>query len=164
MMKTCCYCGSQIEPNEQHYYCDFCEMKIGKANVQQDGKRKNFLQESQPSNIDAEKSTPELMTYTTIELMFMLKIARKERSDTYHTRHTFIQAMKTGADEFQNGERYTYDMYDYWTRKCLVLENLIRERIGYIPHKLTESYIQNLAARMEESTKKRMTLRKARSI
>ncbi|WP_085520915.1 hypothetical protein [Tuberibacillus sp. Marseille-P3662] len=162
-MKTCCYCGSDVHPYSKHYYCHFCEMIIDSSDVQENGNRKDFLPKTQPSNIDVEKSTPELMTYTTIELLFMLKIARKERSETYHNRHIFIQAMKSEASRFQDGERYTYDLYEYWTRKCFVLENLVRERIGYIPFKLTESYIQNLAARMEQSTKKRMTIKKGKN-
>jgi hypothetical protein len=40
----------------------------------------------------------------------------------------------------------------------------IRERIGYIPVKLTESYIQNLAAKMDESTKKDMVIQQPKPI
>jgi hypothetical protein len=133
-------------------------MKLKYEDVQENGKRKNLLPDSQPSLTDLNKSTPELMKLTTVELLCLLKFARKERADIYKRRYTFIQAMKEGADEFSEAERYTFREYEKATRKCFVLENLIRERIGYYPAKLTDSYIQNLAAKMEESLKKDMVI------
>lgn len=104
------------------------------------------------------------MRLTTIELLYLLKFARKERSTTYHQRYTFIQAMKQGASEFKEGEQYTFSEYEHWTRKCFVLENLIRKRIGYYPSKITDSYIENLAVKMEESTKKDMVIQQPKPI
>lgn len=131
--------------------------------MQENGKRKNFLPDSQPAHDDLKRSTPELMTKTTIDLLFLLKFARAERSSIYRQRNVFIKALKTGDADFKEGEQYTFVEYEYWTRKCFVLENLIRERIGYVPAKLTESYLQNLAARMIESTKKDMVIQQPRS-
>jgi hypothetical protein len=157
-MKTCLYCGSKVESYQQHYYCDFCEMKIDRIDVQEDGKRKNLLPASQPTLEDLQKSTPELMRFSIVELLFLLKFARHERSSIYNQRYTFIQALKQGENQFKEGEQYTFKEYEFYTRKCFVLENLIRERIGYYPAKLTDSYIQTLAQKMDESTNKQMTI------
>lgn len=164
-MKTCAYCGSSvILMDGNDYYCSFCTMKLKYEDVQENGKRKNLLPVSQPSLSDLNKSTPELMCLSTVELLFLLKLARKERSDIYHRRYIFIRAMKEGADEFTEAEQYTFSEYEKATRKCFVLENLVRERIGYYPAKLTESYIQTLAARMKESAKKDMVIQQPKLI
>jgi hypothetical protein len=164
-MKTCAYCGSSIEIMDRNYcYCSFCVMKLKYEDVQENGKRKNFLPDSQPSLSDLNKSTPELMELTTVELLCLLKFARKERTDIYKRRYTFIRAMKEGAEEFSEAEQYTFSEYEKMTRKCFVLENIIRERIGYYPSKLTDSYIQNLAAKMEESLRKDMIIQKPKPI
>ena len=164
-MKTCPYCGSKVAPIDTYdYYCSFCSMKINYQDIQENGKRKNLLPTSQPSLSDLNKSTPELMCFSTVELLFLLKFARKERADIYKLRYTFIRAMKEGADEFTEAEEHTFSEYEKATRKCFVLENLIRERIGYYPATLTESYIQTLAGKMAESAKKDMVIQQPKSI
>jgi hypothetical protein len=164
-MKTCAYCGSSVKLMDRYnYYCSFCTMKLKYEDVQDNGKRKNLLPASQPSLSDLNKSTPDLMCLSTVELLFLLKFARKERADIYHRRYIFIQAMKEGASEFTEAEEYSFREYEKATRKCFVLENLVRERIGYYPSKLTESYIQTLAVRMEESVKKDMVIQQPKPI
>jgi hypothetical protein len=163
-MKTCPYCGSKIKTYNEHFYCEFCDMKQELDDIQENGKRKNLLPESQPSFFDLNKSTPELMRFSTFELLFLLKFARKKRTDIYKHRHLFIQAIKEGANELAGGEQYTYQQYEKVTRKCFVLENLIRERIGYYPAKITDPYLQNLAVKMKESAKKDMVIQQAEPI
>jgi hypothetical protein len=101
------------------------------------------LPTSQPTLNDLQKSTPELMRFNIVELLFLLKLARYERSFIYKQSQTFIQALKQGENQFDEGEQYTFKEYEFYTRKCFVLENLIWERIGYISVKLTESSIQS---------------------
>lgn len=158
-MKTCPYCGTQVKPYHHHFYCSFCDLKIDPKDVQENGKRKKLLPQAQPAHDTLYKSVPELTGLTIIELLYLLKMARKERTTVYGERYVFIQAMKKGAQEFQEGEQSSYQSYEYWTRKCFQLENLIRERIGYIPQQLTESYLQTLASKMIQSTKKDMLIK-----
>jgi hypothetical protein len=35
-------------------------------------------------------------------------VARSERSFIYYQRHTFIQAIKQGENQFKEGEQYTF--------------------------------------------------------
>lgn len=93
-------------------------MDLKGEDVQENGKRKNHLPASQPSLSDLNKSTPELMRFSTVELLFLLKFARKERADIYKQRYIFIRAMKEGADEFTDAEVYTFNEYEKATRKC----------------------------------------------
>ncbi|MDN4075453.1 hypothetical protein [Fictibacillus terranigra] len=164
-MKTCAYCGSQVTyKHSGDCYCSFCEMQLKLEDVQENGQRKNLLPACQPSLSDLNKTTPELMLLSTVELLCLLKFARKERADIYQKRYVFIQAMKQGAKEFSEAEHYTFIEYERATRKCFVVENLVRERIGYYPTKLTDSYIQTLAVRMEESAKKDMVIQQPKPI
>jgi hypothetical protein len=158
-MKTCPYCGSAVSfSNLDFGYCAFCEMKILYKDIQENGQRKQLLPESQPTLSDLKKSTPELRRLSTVELLFLLKWAREERATIYKQRYTFIRAMKQVVDEFAEAEQYTFKEYERATRKCFVLENLVRERLGYYPVKLTDSYIQNLAVKTEESGLKEMVI------
>lgn len=154
-MKTCPYCGSEVQLQVQFfYYCSFCQIKLKKEDVQENGERKSLLPQEQPSIEDVKKSTTELMKLTTLELLWLLKLARKERAEIYNNRFIFIQALKQGATKFEEAEKYTYQQYEYITRKCFVLENIIRERIGYIPPKISQKYITNLIEKLQLPTKK----------
>ncbi|MFD0051474.1 hypothetical protein ACFVHQ_19500 [Actinomycetes bacterium NPDC127524] len=158
-MKTCPYCGSGIKQLLSSYYCDFCELGIPREDIQEKGKRKDFLPELQPTVQDLSKSTREIMRFSIIELVLLLKLARKERANLYKQRYIFVQAIKQGAVEYREGEQYTFIEYEKMTRKCFVLENLIRERMGYYPTFITNSFIWKLAERMINSLQKDMVIR-----
>ncbi|PLT29804.1 hypothetical protein [Peribacillus deserti] len=158
-MKTCPYCGSEINQPLAPYYCSFCEMGITEEDIQEKGKRKDFLPEVQPTLQDLSKNTQELIRLSLIELVLLLKLARKERANLYKQRYIFIQAIKQGAEEYREGEQYTFIEYEKMTRKCFVLENLIRERMGYYPTFITNTFIRKLADRMIASLQKEMVIR-----
>jgi hypothetical protein len=163
-MKTCAYCGSAVQSLNGNYSCSFCSMILNNQDVQENGKRKDLLPNTIPSHSDLIKSTPELMCFSTVELLFLLKLARKERADIYKQRFVLLQAMKEGADEFSEAEAYAFSEYEKATRKCFVLENIIRERLGYYPTKLTDSYIQTLVTKIEESAKKEMVIQQPKPL
>ncbi|MCQ6267779.1 hypothetical protein M1K46_19305 [Fictibacillus sp. WQ 8-8] len=153
-MKTCPYCGSMVENREDHHECSFCEMVISFEDVQEDGKRKNVMPDHQPDIEDVHKTTPALMTYSTIELLYLLKIARSERFKTYESRRSILRALNHREDAYyRQGEKELYEQYNYWTRKCFVLENLVRDRQGYFPTKLSASYLEYLLFKIEKSSK-----------
>ncbi|TCN18404.1 hypothetical protein [Mesobacillus foraminis] len=163
-MKTCPYCGSLVELICSQFQCNYCELTLYPEDVQEDGDRKDFLPVSQPSYTELRKSTSELMELTTIELLYLLKFARAERRGIYANRKVFIQALKEGVEECVEGIRYTFNEYEYWTRKCFVLENLIRERMGYIPEKISDSYLDEIITKMKESQQKVMMISAGKSI
>lgn len=79
-METCPYCATSIQKDNQ-YYCSFCLMYI--HNVQRDGKREIIEYREHTSELDLDKSTPELMTLPTIELFHLLRLSRKIRKQKY---------------------------------------------------------------------------------
>jgi hypothetical protein len=58
-MKTCPYCGSGVQAHhQQHYYCGFCEMKLDRNEVQENGKRRNILPQKQPTSKTPKNTLP----------------------------------------------------------------------------------------------------------
>lgn len=50
--------------------------------------------------------------------------------------------------------------YEYLTRKVFVLENIIRERLGYVPRKITEAYLLSYLENIKKDKTSSMLLRK----
>jgi hypothetical protein len=141
-LKTCPYCGSSIERmNHQYYDCDFCCMKVDSRIVKENHERLDvrFRDFALDSYID--KTTPEIMTLSTFELLYLLKMIRKERNDMYYHMHLFHRAGKEGITGYNEVEKETGRDYMYYTKKAFVVENIIRTRLGYVPERITESYL-----------------------
>ena len=141
-MKTCPYCGSHIERmDHQNYYCDFCCMNIDIRIVKENHERLDVRFRDFVLDAYIDKTTPEIMILSTFELLYLLKLIRKERNDTYHLMNVFHQAGKEGITEYKEVEKETGRDYMYYTKKAFIVENLIRTRLGYVPERITESYL-----------------------
>lgn len=147
-MKTCPYCASELIKEEKLYYCDFCFMKgITPA---EDGERKSrYRSKFSIDHEDVNKTTPELMLYHTFDLLRLLKFLRDERRAYYHNIMTFRKAGLETA-EFKEIEKETGDQYERLTKKCWIVENLLKDRVGYIPSKVTDQLLATVEMRMEE--------------
>ncbi|WP_100401043.1 hypothetical protein [Bacillus sp. FJAT-44742] len=159
MKDTCPYCGSCLD---QNFYCDFCVMTILKEKVQTDHHRENVLVRDFVFRENAEKTTPELQSMTSFELMMLLKLIRKERATAYKLMTHFYRARKTGNPEYQDQEEDQGTDYQYWTKKMFVVENLLRERMVYIPQRLTDSYLEKMRDHIETMQHKPMYVRTSR--
>ncbi|PFP09211.1 hypothetical protein COJ90_21090 [Priestia megaterium] len=143
-MKTCPYCGTKVNKEDHHeYYCEFCVMNIPEHLVQVNGERltgrsiREFALES-----DLEKTTPELMLLSNFELLYLLKIARKLRSDMYNNMTIFRKAgEEVGNSEYKSYEDQTGEEYEKLTRKLFVIENILFEREVDVPSRMTESFL-----------------------
>lgn len=143
-MKTCPYCGSKVSGVDQHqYYCEFCVMNIPAHMVQVNGERlkgrsiREFALES-----DLEKTTPELMLLSNFELLYLLKLARKLRSDMYNNMTIFRKAgEEVGNSDYKSYEDQTGEEYEKLTRKLFVIENILFEREVDVPSRMTESFL-----------------------
>lgn len=162
-MKTCPYCGSRVEETPSHYYCSFCVMNLELSIVQKDGQRLPIKKDHLEYSGFDQFTTPELMCLSTIELLYFLKNLRKERSDMYNSMY---QIKKVGNehqdDELKEGSVIAGDMYEQQTRRMFVVENIIRERMGYVPTRLTEKYLADYlrSIELDEVKKGKMVLRK----
>lgn len=98
-MKTCPYCGSPVAKEEQaHYYeCDFCMIQINVT--EEDGSRRTIPFRETPDGEDIFKTTPELMTFHTYELLCLLKLIRQKRSLKYNELYKKAATDNTGSQE-----------------------------------------------------------------
>jgi hypothetical protein len=161
-MKTCPYCGSDVEMMNPHqYYCDFCSMTLDASIVKENRERldvyfRDFCLES-----DIKKTTPELMTFSTFELLYLLKMIRHERSSMYHHMHVFHRAGES-TEEFKEVEKEAGGEYLYLTKKAFVVENIIRQRLGYVPSRITENYLLKYLENIKKDKKGPMIIRTQR--
>jgi hypothetical protein len=95
-----------------------------------------------------DKTTSEIMTLSTFELLYLLKMIRKERNNMYHLMHVFRRAVDSGSNDYKEAEKDSGRDYIYFTKKAFVVENIIRSRIGYVPARITENdlvkYLENI--------------------
>lgn len=162
-MKTCPYCGSNIEMiKPQHYSCDFCSMILHVSIVKENRERLDVRFRDLVLDSDIDKTTPELMMFSTFELLYLLKLIRNERTNMYHHMNTFYRAGKQGTNEFKEMEKETGHDYMYYTKKAFVVENLIRTRLGYVPERITEGYLAKYLENIKKDKKRPMIIRTER--
>lgn len=159
-MKTCGFCASEINDK----YCDFCQMELKDKYVMLDGKRlnqtKSFL--GYPDRTEVYKNTKELMELETIHLLCLLREARSIRAEVYKLRLLRHQAEEQHgmSDDVKTLESHTYSEYESATRKVWVIENIIKDRLGYYPQKVTNNFLSMYLERMKKSEKKKMIMKK----
>ncbi|AUS14684.1 hypothetical protein NYE34_21235 [Bacillus sp. FSL R5-0418] len=157
-MKTCAYCGSNLSSD----YCSFCEMHLETDDILEDGQRKKHMLSYEPDPADIFKPTPELLKSKTIELIYLLKYARKYRSDIYNGRINLYRAKRqTGQsnEQLEQFQQETYKEYEEATRKVWVIENLIADRIGYIPLEINDRFLSAYLNKIEKKQGKVMTIK-----
>jgi|SRR5699024_7979564 len=160
-MKTCGFCATEL----QDKYCSFCDMELLEQHIMTNGKRMNQAEQFThlPDPQEIYSTTTELMEKETIELLCLLKEARKIRADMYQLRLLRHQAEEENGmnEDVRNIEEQTYSEYENATRKVWVLENIIKKRLGYFPKRLTQNFLNGYLQRMEESEEKPMILRRS---
>lgn len=159
-MKTCAFCGSEININ----FCNFCDIDLENRYISKDGKRLSLLDNFQgyPDRTKIFMSTKELMELETIELLCLLREARSHRAEAYNLRLLRHKAEEHAGytEDVKDLAVKTYEEYEYATRKVWVIENIIKDRIGYFPEKVTDNFLSMFIDRMEKSEKKSMYIRK----
>ncbi|WP_068505880.1 hypothetical protein [Paenibacillus kribbensis] len=139
-------------------------MEISPEDVQQDGARKKVIfSVSDVSIDDARENTSRLIEWPTNQLIVLLRLVRQERT----TRYNSLRIIKKGIEhngDFQKYAEIAGEDYEYWTRKAWVLENIIRDRSGYFPEKITDDYICKVIAQIEKINQKPMRINPKNSI
>lgn len=159
-MKTCGFCASGITEN----YCEFCDMVLKDKHITKNGERMNHEKrfKGYPDSSEVYSSTPELMTMETINLLCLLREARKIRAESYKLRLLRHQAEEENGliESVQNIDEISYTEYEKATKRVWVIENIIKDRLGYFPQKVTNNFLNMYLERMEKSDKKAMIMRK----
>lgn len=168
-VNTCCYCGTKVQTNEDYFYCEFCDMNIEKSMICQNGSRKKSEIKTSYLDVNYTKTTPELMTISTLELLELLKYAREFRSlcwDNYFSTKQTMQQIKKAKletvvlNEAINLAQIAFKEYTNATKKMFVFENLICERLGYIPKRVSAKFMEKYIEMTNDKKDKKMTFSK----
>ncbi|WP_310144204.1 hypothetical protein [Paenibacillus amylolyticus] len=131
-------------------------MSIKSEDIQENGVRKQipFLLNTVTIS-DTEQNTSQLMQRSTNELIVMLRLVRQKRTDFYN----YLRVLNKAKGDFQEHAELTGKDYEFWTRKAWVLENILRDRTGSFPERITDDYLAGLAARADKINRKSMRIR-----
>ncbi|PCK18608.1 hypothetical protein CEY02_18870 [Bacillus pumilus] len=130
MANTCPYCGTNLKKERDFFFCDFCDMNLPLDQIQKDGERIQINNREIISTY-LNMTTPELMTFSTWELILLLREARKMRASLYKRKDELLQSFKLS------------------TKKMYVIENILKVRLGYIPANLNKSFLNNYKKNIE---------------
>lgn len=134
---TCSYCGNEVEAplmKNDMVYCNFCEAFVISA---ENGKRKSRYQIRHIDVSCMNMALTDLMELHTYDLLLALRIARGERR-SYFGLMSSIKKAASQSQEFVAPSVNAGDEYEKATGKVRQIENILLERVGYIPTQVTE--------------------------
>ncbi|APT51540.1 MULTISPECIES: hypothetical protein [Bacillus] len=136
MTNTCPYCGTKLNIETDFFFCDFCDMNLPLDQIQKDGERIQIINR-EINSAYLNMTTPELMTFSTWELILLLKEARK-------TRAFFFE-----PNTRKNTQKGEDEQFKLSTKKMYVIENILKIRLGYIPANLNQSFLNRYNKNIE---------------
>ena len=137
----CCYCGTE---NLGDKSCSFCEAPLDHRRP----KRKNFVYLEQ-----CEQPFSQLKLFHTYDLLLLLRLVRKERSDAFNQ----MRLIKRGAQEAQMDQEtisFAEEQYLYYTKRARVLEGILVDRMGYKPKTINDRLLISIDQKIKEYEKK----------
>ena len=169
-MITCSYCASELTLQENdHTFCGFCNIELGATSefgmYSIDGVRIEKTQRLEfVTSETARLSIHELNDLHPLDLILCLREARSERGQIYNLMRMFNKADETVTSNNEELKQYqdmadeTGGEYEFWTRKCWMIENLLTQRIGYFPDKVNEMAVAALESKNQRSLEKIMNI------
>ncbi|MCY7522330.1 hypothetical protein [Paenibacillus larvae] len=118
-------------------------MELVAADVMENGKRVPVQVDSFVTLEMAHLSTKELMNRTTYELLQLLAMVRTENEDLADA----VRIAKTAYDmdaSFHDLVKTVIEKQEFWMKKVFVLENILRDRLGYIPKSLNDQVLEQV--------------------
>jgi len=129
-LQICTYC--KTENKESEIRCTFCEADLTFSRP----KTKRFVELS-----DAYKPYPVLNGYHTFDLLQLLRQIRKSRTDSYNTLRITLKA----SNQMEVPEELkiaSEDEYKRTTAFMNIIEQILIDRIGYIPRRIDDKLLQ----------------------
>ncbi|WP_420973840.1 hypothetical protein [Bacillus thuringiensis] len=165
---NCPYCATPIQVDKNgvvQEICEFCggcirEQQTGVLQLCQNGERFEFTKMQQQLFLEhIHQSVEELKQYHTYDLYLLLKEVREARSQTYYGLQLLNKASKTEST-LQATADETGGEYEYYTRKAWAIENILLERQGFFPEKITARVLEYMGEQIRKSKKKSMRISK----
>lgn len=129
-LHLCSYC--KIENKASEIRCTFCEADLTSSRP----KIKRFVDVS-----DAYQPYPVLISYHTFDLLQLLRLVRRNRSDAYNSLRITLKASNEMEvpEEFKNASE---DEYKRSTAYMNIIEQILIDRIGYKPHRIDDKLLK----------------------
>lgn len=132
----CSYCQTESVNTET---CDFCKADLTKSRP----KINPYL-----SELDADRTQPELAKMHTYDLLLILSHMRDERTNWYR----IMQRIRKSAVEAQISDsdvEFAISEYKRLTAHQRVIEQLLIDRMGYYPQRVDEKLLGALKTKIE---------------
>lgn len=129
-MNICSYC--KTENKESEIRCTFCEADLTFFRP----KTKRFVELS-----DAYKPYPVLNSYHTFDLLQLLRLVRRSRTDAYNSLRITLKASNEMEvpEELKNASE---DEYKRSTAFMNIIEQILIDRIGYKPQRIDDRLLE----------------------
>lgn len=134
----CSYCKTKNKESEIR--CTFCEADLAFSRP----KIKRFVELS-----DAYKPYPILNGYHTFDLLQLLRLVRRSRTDAYNSLRITLKASNEMEvpEEFKNASE---DEYKRSTAYMNIIEQILVDRIGYKPQRIDDKLLEAWEKRLNK--------------
>lgn len=89
-------------------------------------------------------------------LLHLLRFMRDERRYYFDNMRILKKAASDSPEDFIDGVKMSSDEYERITRKCFVVENILKDRMGYIPKKITDNLLLAYEERCNDPNNKKL--------
>lgn len=161
-MKTCKYCGTNLyykgkEQDQNIFHCNFCDLDFHVRDTSSNKKRKTAIPQSY--NTDYYISTQDMLKKNTIELFLTLKECRAHWYQAKTTFEGLVAVQHTLTPEQMRDVYVPFSKeFEILTKKKFTLENILIEKVGYIPQAISNEFIGKLLEHSERSTQSGMDI------
>ena len=133
----CQYCKTENAENQTR--CTFCEADLLSA--------RPVIREVDIT--DVLKTSQEKRTYHTFNLLEMLQIARKERSDAYNILRIVLKS-ENEVEVDKDLKNSVEEQYRLFTAHVYMIQELLIDRIGYYPKRVDNKLLDRYLSKCQE--------------
>lgn len=181
-MKTCIYCGGEVELfSGEIYKCSFCNINLGPnspyGEVGEDGTRPQISGFKtgvilRDEDYLAGLSIDELLNTMTLSMIYsILKEMRLLRSESYLLLKNVKDFLKENNNLLTPKERCNLnesintqgETYEFWTRKMWMVENVCIKKFGYCPAAIQERTLEQMEQTTIKLSKRTMKINTMKS-
>lgn len=161
-MITCKYCGQELiflgQRDDDHFFhCDFCDLVFPLIETSVNRKRKMSV----PEYIDDSNFYAPVKVLLEKDTITLLHILKELRSFWFQIK-TVLEKTKNLYSDNELPNLDTENHYEVkksyidLTKRKFIIENILLERIGFLPEKITEEFLNSICHLGEEASSKPM--------
>jgi hypothetical protein len=160
--ETCKYCGSVLGYIGEldlihHFSCEYCDLIFEQKETCKNRMRKQSVPESYDNNFY--KPTKALLECNTVELFHLLRDCRQEWYNIYNLLGRMMNLNKDELELNPNIDeafKPLYSEYIQLTKQKFIIENILLEKAGFLPDKITEEFLSQLIDQGKAASEKPM--------